>query len=82
MAILGSTDLAMTIKLMVNIMTSTMTSTMTTELWMAVMGGLLIGLASVLLLSLAGRVAGVSGICGAPYPRSSRISGAGFFLPA
>jgi uncharacterized membrane protein YedE/YeeE len=35
---------------------------MTTELWMAVMGGLLIGLASVLLLSLAGRVAGVSGI--------------------
>jgi uncharacterized membrane protein YedE/YeeE len=35
---------------------------MTFELWMAVAGGLLIGLGSVLLLSLAGRVAGVSGI--------------------
>lgn len=32
------------------------------ELWMAAAGGLFIGLASVLLLSLAGRVAGVSGI--------------------
>ena len=35
---------------------------MTYELWMAVIGGLFIGTASVLLLSLAGRVAGVSGI--------------------
>lgn len=35
---------------------------MTNELWMATAGGLLIGIASVLLLSLAGRVAGVSGI--------------------
>lgn len=35
---------------------------MTPELWMAIGGGLLIGLGSVVLLSLAGRVAGVSGI--------------------
>ena len=35
---------------------------MTNELWMATVGGLLIGIAAVLLLSLAGRVAGVSGI--------------------
>jgi uncharacterized membrane protein YedE/YeeE len=35
---------------------------MTPELWMAILGGLLIGLGSVVLLSLAGRVAGVSGI--------------------
>ncbi|WOJ95357.1 YeeE/YedE family protein [Congregibacter brevis] len=35
---------------------------MNTELWMAVMGGLCIGTSAVVLLSLAGRIAGVSGI--------------------
>ncbi|WP_439102211.1 YeeE/YedE family protein [Congregibacter sp.] len=35
---------------------------MNSELWMAVAGGLCIGLAAVLLLSLAGRIAGISGI--------------------
>ena len=35
---------------------------MSAELWQAVAGGLLIGAAGVMLLSLAGRVAGISGI--------------------
>lgn len=53
---------------------------MTPEYWMATVGGLLIGIASVVLLACNGRIAGISGISWGALSRQQPVLWRGCFL--